>query len=211
MNDDQKVSYFSCVSCQYTPFFKFKSTNINLFFCLVCLSDKMANCLSINLLEKGQVHYIWTLFEGLVTTSFLLVDNKRVNSSHFSHYLWGICHVITACGPGGFSFFSLVGPLCCLIEILSDSFTRVKMNPPLPGNGHSHERFCLLLSALMKPDVCVCVCVRACVRACVCVCVCVRVCACVCARVCVCACACVRVCMCVCVRVCVCVCVSCST
>ncbi len=27
-------------TCQYTPFFKFKSTDINLLSCLVCLSDK---------------------------------------------------------------------------------------------------------------------------------------------------------------------------
>lgn len=30
------------------------------------------------------------------------------------------------------------------------------MNPPLPGNGHSHKRSSSPLSALMKPDMCVC-------------------------------------------------------
>ncbi len=43
MNEHQKVSVSTAERCQCTPFFKFKSTDVNLLSCLVCLSDKMAD------------------------------------------------------------------------------------------------------------------------------------------------------------------------
>ncbi len=41
MNGTSGVSVSVAERCQYTPFFKFKSTDVNLLSCLVCLSDKM--------------------------------------------------------------------------------------------------------------------------------------------------------------------------
>ncbi len=40
MNEHQKVS--TAERHQYTPFFKFKSTEVNLLSCLICFLDKIA-------------------------------------------------------------------------------------------------------------------------------------------------------------------------